>query len=123
LASRSFATAFPEEPDADEGNDKPESGDRTRTYPVCVASRRHFRFGQADSLRKCSSPASARNTESNLVRDVALSGHIDRGGNDPLLYLERRAYLEALAAACSGLESARVVLAKARQRIEREVKG
>jgi hypothetical protein len=32
----------------------------------------------------------------------------------------RRAYLEALAAACSGLESARVVLAKARQRIEQE---
>jgi hypothetical protein len=41
-------------------------------------------------------------------------------GNDPLLNLERRAYLEVLAAACSGLESARVVLVKARQRIERE---
>jgi hypothetical protein len=39
-------------------------------------------------------------------------------GNDPLLYLERRAYLAAVRAAISGLESARVVLAKARQRIE-----
>jgi hypothetical protein len=34
------------------------------------------------------------------------------------VYLERRAYLMALQAACSGLENARVVLAKARQRIE-----
>jgi hypothetical protein len=39
-------------------------------------------------------------------------------GDDPLLYLERRAYLMALQAAVSGLESARVVLAKARLRIE-----
>jgi hypothetical protein len=37
-------------------------------------------------------------------------------GDDPLLYPERRAYLLALQAACSGLENARVVLAKARQR-------
>jgi hypothetical protein len=35
-----------------------------------------------------------------------------------LLYLERRAYLAAVQAAVSGLESARVVLAKVRQRIE-----
>jgi hypothetical protein len=39
-------------------------------------------------------------------------------GNDPLLYLERRAYLAAVRGAVSGLDSARVVLAKARQRIE-----
>jgi hypothetical protein len=39
-------------------------------------------------------------------------------GNDPLLYLERRAYFAAVRSAVSGLESARVVLAKARQRIE-----
>jgi hypothetical protein len=38
-------------------------------------------------------------------------------GQDPLLYLERRAYLKALGVAVRGLESARVVLAKARQRI------
>ena len=39
-------------------------------------------------------------------------------GNDPLLYLERQAYLAAVRAAVSGLESARVVLAKARHRME-----
>jgi hypothetical protein len=44
-------------------------------------------------------------------------------GNDPLLYLKRRADLVALEDTCSGLERARVVLAKARQRIEREAKG
>jgi hypothetical protein len=37
----------------------------------------------------------------------------------PLLSLERQAYLGALAAACSGLETARVALARARQRLER----
>jgi hypothetical protein len=40
-------------------------------------------------------------------------------GEDPLLYLERQAYLAALRAAASGLESARVTLARARQRLER----
>jgi hypothetical protein len=40
-------------------------------------------------------------------------------GNDPMLYRERQDYLAAVRAAVSGLESARVVLAKARQRLER----
>jgi hypothetical protein len=40
--------------------------------------------------------------------------------NDPLLYLERRAYLGAIRGALAGVEEARVVLAKARQRPERE---
>jgi hypothetical protein len=40
--------------------------------------------------------------------------------NDPLLYLERRAYLGAIRDALAGVEEARVVLAKARQRLERE---
>ena len=44
-------------------------------------------------------------------------------GDDPLPYLERRAYLAAVRAAVSGLESARVVLAKARQRIEGAGRG
>jgi hypothetical protein len=35
----------------------------------------------------------------------------------PLLYLERVAYRDALRAAVAGLETARVVLAKARQRL------
>jgi hypothetical protein len=36
---------------------------------------------------------------------------------DPLLYLERQDYLAALRAAVSGLETARMVLARARQRL------
>jgi hypothetical protein len=38
--------------------------------------------------------------------------------NDPLLYLERKAYLEAIQDALAGVDAARVVLARARQRIE-----
>jgi hypothetical protein len=38
-------------------------------------------------------------------------------GQDPLLYLERQAYLRAIEGAVHGLETARVVLVKARQRL------
>jgi hypothetical protein len=38
--------------------------------------------------------------------------------NDPLLYLERRAYFGAIRDALAGVEEAQVVLAKARQRLE-----
>src|SRR5262249_35790352 len=40
-------------------------------------------------------------------------------GDDPLLYLERQEYLRALRDAVAGVETARVVLAKARQRLTR----
>lgn len=53
-----------------------------------------------------------------LAMGLSRECHIIDKGDDPLLYLERRAYLLALTAAVGGLESARVVLAKARQRIE-----
>jgi hypothetical protein len=49
-----------------------------------------------------------------LMREFFLMGK----GDDPLLYLERQDYLTAVKLAVSGLENARVVLAKARQRIE-----
>ena len=39
-------------------------------------------------------------------------------GNDPLLYVERKADLKAVRDALAGVESARVVLAKVVQRIE-----
>jgi hypothetical protein len=39
--------------------------------------------------------------------------------NDPLLYLERKAYLHALHDALAGVEGARVALARVRQRLER----
>ena len=51
-----------------------------------------------------------------LAREVALW----KACNDPLLYLERKAYLKAIQDALAGAEVARVVLAKARQRLERE---
>ena len=51
-----------------------------------------------------------------LSREVALW----KEGNDPLLYLERRSYLNAIQDALAGVEAARVVLAKAGQRIHNE---
>jgi hypothetical protein len=39
---------------------------------------------------------------------------------DPLLYLERKGYLQAVREAISGVEAARVVLVRACQRIEAE---
>ena len=39
---------------------------------------------------------------------------------DPLLYLERKAYLAAVRAAIAGVEEARVVFVRASQRIERK---
>jgi hypothetical protein len=53
-----------------------------------------------------------------LATGLTRERYIIDKGDDPLLYLERRAYLLALTAAIGGLEGARVVLAKARQRIE-----
>jgi hypothetical protein len=38
--------------------------------------------------------------------------------NDPLLYVERKAYLDALGCVLSRVEEARVVLPRARQRLE-----
>jgi hypothetical protein len=42
---------------------------------------------------------------------------------DPLLYLERKAYLQAVRQAIGGVEAARIVLVKACQRIETEVRS
>jgi hypothetical protein len=58
-------------------------------------------------------------TEPRRRRDCPV---IERG-DDPLRYLERRAFLLALQSAAAGVESARVVLAKARQRIEGAGRG
>jgi hypothetical protein len=43
---------------------------------------------------------------------------IIRQGNDPLLYRDRRDYMKALGEAISGLETARIVLAKAKHRLD-----
>jgi len=53
-----------------------------------------------------------------LSRGLAKEVGLWRKGNDPLLYLERKAYLEGIQDALAGIESARVTLAKACQRIQ-----
>lgn len=52
-----------------------------------------------------------------LARGLAREVSLWRECNDPLLYLERKAYLNAIQDALAGVEEARVVLAKARQRL------
>jgi hypothetical protein len=53
-----------------------------------------------------------------LARGLAKEVSLWKNSNDPLLYLERKAYLGAIQDALAGVESARVILAKARQRLE-----
>ena len=58
-----------------------------------------------------------------LARGLAKEVVLWKECNDPLLYLERKAYLGAIQDALAGVEAARVVLAKARQRLEKEKRG
>jgi hypothetical protein len=53
-----------------------------------------------------------------LSRGLAREGVLQRGVQDVLLYRERQQYLAALRHALSGVEGARVVLAKAVRRLE-----
>jgi hypothetical protein len=55
-----------------------------------------------------------------LSRKLAKVVVLWKACNDPLLYLERHRYLGAIRDALAGVEEARVVLAKARRRLERE---
>lgn len=55
-----------------------------------------------------------------LTRGLSKEVAIWKEGNDPLLYLERKSYLNAIQDALAGLESARVVLARARQRMQKD---
>jgi hypothetical protein len=52
-----------------------------------------------------------------LARGLAKEVSLWRECNDPLLYLERKAYLNAIQDALAGVEGARVVLARARRRL------
>jgi hypothetical protein len=58
-----------------------------------------------------------------LARGLAKEVSLWKAGNDPLLYLERKAYLNGIQDALAGVESARVVLARARQRLTEEEQG
>jgi hypothetical protein len=55
-----------------------------------------------------------------LARGLSREVVLWKSGNDPLLYAERKTYLNAIQDALAGAEAARVVLAKARQRLEGE---
>ncbi len=58
-----------------------------------------------------------------LSRGLAKEVTLWKGGDDPLLYLERRAYLNAIQDALAGVEGARVALARARQRLQGQAEG
>jgi hypothetical protein len=58
-----------------------------------------------------------------LSRGLAKELTLIRQADDPLLYVERKGYTEALQRVLSGVEEARVVLARARQRLEEERAG
>jgi hypothetical protein len=57
-----------------------------------------------------------------LMRGLAKEVALWKVGNDPLLYPERKAYLKGIQDALAGVEAARVVLAKARQRLSEDDK-
>jgi hypothetical protein len=50
-----------------------------------------------------------------LAKEVAVVGDAD----DPMLYLERRKYLNAIRDALAGVDGARVILAQALRRLDR----
>jgi hypothetical protein len=53
-----------------------------------------------------------------LPRGLAKEIRLVREADDPLLYVEKKAYLAALGRTLAGVEEARVVLARPRQRLE-----
>ena len=55
-----------------------------------------------------------------LARGLAKEVTLWKSCNDPLLYVERKAYLGAIQNALVGIEAARVALAKVMQRLERD---
>jgi hypothetical protein len=55
-----------------------------------------------------------------LARGFAKEVELWRVSSDPLLYLERKAYLGAIQDALAGVETARVTLAKVCQRLEKD---
>jgi hypothetical protein len=55
-----------------------------------------------------------------LARGLAKEAVLWKACDDPLLYLERRAYISAIHDALAAAEAARVVLAKVCQRLEKK---
>jgi hypothetical protein len=57
-----------------------------------------------------------------LSRGLSLELHNVSKAEDPMLYVERREYLAAMRRFQAGVEEERVVLAKAKQRMEGDVR-
>jgi hypothetical protein len=55
-----------------------------------------------------------------LTRGLSKEVELWKAGGDPLLYLERKSYLNAIQDALAGAEAARVVLAKALSRVRKD---
>jgi cobalamin biosynthesis protein CobT len=55
-----------------------------------------------------------------LGRGLAKEVTLWKACNDPLFYLERRAYLKAIQDALAGVEEARVTLVQAQRRLEKK---
>ena len=55
-----------------------------------------------------------------LGRGLAKEVTLWKTANDPLLYLERQSYLKGIQNALAGVEAARVVLVKVKQRLKKE---
>jgi hypothetical protein len=53
-----------------------------------------------------------------LARGFAKEVTLVKQSHGPLLYLERKAYLEAIQDALAGVEASRVILAKVQQRLD-----
>ncbi len=58
-----------------------------------------------------------------VMRGLAKEVLLVQKADDPLLYRERKGYLEAIQDAIAGLETARVMLAQGVQRIEEAQRG
>jgi hypothetical protein len=90
-----------------------------RCEPELVERLVAFRLLVSDLLLDRLAAAAARVERlDQLSRGLAREVSLIRQANEPMLYLERKAYLSGMGDALQGIESARVVLAKACQRLD-----
>src|SRR5262249_39374330 len=90
---------------------------RLATYPISVGPliilTAQPGVNRHDRSWNCRPHAAPRTSRPGMARETQILGE-----SDIFLYVERREYLAALNRTCAGLESARVALAKAKQRLE-----
>jgi len=73
-------------------------------------------------IRVCDVEARLRRLDE-LARGLSREVTLWKEGNDPLLYLERKAYLNGVQDALAGAEAARVALARVLGRLRAESRG